>query len=238
MNQQIVDNLFGFWEEIADSGGFLGRESDFKFSKPSGDSWPSKVFEVSSETDLTKLKEGIKNGTFPNSIGVHGGGIPEQGLKDSGFTKTSSINAMAFEDVDGWNGNSEDFGIVPVDSVEKSKVFARVASRSFGCEVMEATVSSLYGHPSFSLFLGKHGDDYASCGIHFLDRNGISGLHMIGTLSEYRGFGLGKKMTLFLMRQAKINNSPRIYLVASKAGERIYTKLGFKVFGTLESYSL
>ena len=238
MNQQIINNLFGFWEEIAQSGGFLQDVRGFKLSKPDGGSWPSKVFGVSTGADLDMLKEGIKNGTFPNSLGIPGGEFNENLLNDSGFVKTSSVNAMALENLGDLDGNTEGFGIVPVDSLEKSKIFAKVASASFGYEVMETTVIPLWDHPSFSIFLGKHGDAYASCGIHYLDKNGVSGIHMIGTLPEFRGFGLGKKMTLFLMGQAKINNSPRIYLVASKAGERIYTKLGFEIFGTLDSYSL
>jgi len=41
-----------------------------------------------------------------------------------------------------------------------------------------------------------------------------------------------------LIHQAIKNQSRKVYLVASQAGERIYTKMGFTTHGVLESYSL
>jgi ribosomal protein S18 acetylase RimI-like enzyme len=72
----------------------------------------------------------------------------------------------------------------------------------------------------------------------YLDEYGVSGIHMIGTKSDFRGLGLGKKMTHFLVNEAIKNQSKKVYLVASEAGERIYTKMGFETYGVLESYAL
>lgn len=77
-----------------------------------------------------------------------------------------------------------------------------------------------------------------SCGIVFLDNNNVSGIHMIGTIQDYRGLGLGKAMTTKLMFETYENKSSEAVLVASKAGERIYSKMGFKADGTLKSYSV
>jgi ribosomal protein S18 acetylase RimI-like enzyme len=88
------------------------------------------------------------------------------------------------------------------------------------------------------LYLGKHIGSLASCGIVFLDKNNVSGIHMIGTIPECRGLGLGKAMTNKLIFEAYENKSSEVVLVASKAGERIYEKLGFIAYGTLKSYSV
>jgi len=77
-----------------------------------------------------------------------------------------------------------------------------------------------------------------SCGIVFLDNNNVSGIHMIGTIQDYRGLGLGKAMTTKLMFETYENKSSEVVLVASKAGERIYAKLGFMTQGNLKSYSI
>ena len=71
-----------------------------------------------------------------------------------------------------------------------------------------------------------------------LDKNGISGLHMIGTISKYRGLGLGKIMTNKLLFESFQNKSEQVVLVASESGERIYSKLGFLTQGNLKSYSI
>ena len=78
----------------------------------------------------------------------------------------------------------------------------------------------------------------ASCGIVFVDNNKVSGIHMIGTIREYRGLGLGKAMTNKLIFEAYENKSCEVVLVASKAGERIYSKMGFIAYGALKSYSV
>jgi ribosomal protein S18 acetylase RimI-like enzyme len=72
----------------------------------------------------------------------------------------------------------------------------------------------------------------------YLDKNGVSGIHMIGTKAVFSGLGFGKKMTQLLVNQAIKNQSKKVYLVASEAGERIYSKMGFETYGVLESYAL
>ena len=72
----------------------------------------------------------------------------------------------------------------------------------------------------------------------YLDKNGVSGIHMIGTLPEYRSHGLGKMMTKKLLNEAYVNRSEKVVLVASKAGERIYSKIGFIADETLKSYTV
>ncbi len=79
---------------------------------------------------------------------------------------------------------------------------------------------------------------FVSCGIVFLDNNNVSGIHMIGTIQEYRGLGLGKAMTTKLMFEAYENKSSEVVLVASKAGEKIYAKLGFITQGNLKAIRL
>lgn len=75
-------------------------------------------------------------------------------------------------------------------------------------------------------------------GMLFLDKNNISGLHMTGTMPEFRGLGLGKTMTNKLLLEAHKNKSNYVVLVASEAGEKIYSKLGFISDGNLKSYKI
>jgi predicted acetyltransferase len=79
-------------------------------------------------------------------------------------------------------------------------------------------------------------NEYLGCGIIFFDSNNNAGLHMIGTISNGRGKGIGTKMTKKLLLEAKANKSEFCVLHASMMGENIYKKLGFNSFGELETY--
>ena len=73
-----------------------------------------------------------------------------------------------------------------------------------------------------------HNNEYLCCGIIFYDSNNNAGLHMIGTISNGRGKGIGTKMTKKLLLEAKANKSEFCVLHASMMGENIYKKLGFE----------
>ncbi|BDD05595.1 GNAT family N-acetyltransferase [Aureibacter tunicatorum] len=70
------------------------------------------------------------------------------------------------------------------------------------------------------------------------DSNDNAELHMIGTVPEGRGKGIGKSMTEYLLLEAKANNAKSCVLHASAMGARIYTKLGFQAYGELETYRI
>ena len=116
--------------------------------------------------------------------------------------------------------------------------FAAVASKAFGYTIYASTIRALLGHPQFHLYLGMHLGTYASCGIVYFDADGNSGIHMIGVLPAYRGLGLGKRFTQALLSKAGESETKKVYLVASKLGAPIYTKLGFETHGSLFSFSV
>jgi ribosomal protein S18 acetylase RimI-like enzyme len=96
-------------------------------------------------------------------------------------------------------------------------------------------ISLLNSDSKIRLYLGSYRGSVVNCGIIFLDENNVSGIHMIGTIAEYRGLGLGKIVTSKLIFEAYKNKSNTVVLVAFESGERIYSKMGFKVDGTLVS---
>lgn len=239
MNKKIIEHLFGFWNEIGHYGGFLKIGKGFSSTDPSDNAWPSKIFNVNLDViKVEELQQNIRSKKVPNSLAINETGSLGKMLTSNGFGLTSTLKAMALTShgVLYDNIKESDFKIVRSDC--DAALFAKVASESFGYPVKASTVIPLYKVPTFKLFIGKYKDSFPSCGMVYLDRNGVSGIHMIGTKSDYRGLGLGKKMTRLLVNEAIKNQSKKIYLVASQAGERIYTKMGFETYGVLESYSL
>lgn len=240
MNKIIINHLFEFWEYIAIQGDFINRGDGYTCTSPKKYSWPNKIFGIDPAiVNLEQLHAKMKNGALPKSLGVAENENIEKRLLQHNFELQSMVKAMFLETSKN-TAPIDDFATIePVDDNKKAIVFARVSSNSFGYQILPETIISLVKNKkNIHLFLGKHNSEYVSCGIIYLDKNGYSGIHMIGTLPEYRGMGLGKIMTNKLLFEAYQNLSDIVVLVASKSGERIYSKIGFMTDGTLKSYAV
>ncbi len=240
MTNYSIDHLFKFWEYIGVLGDFFTNKGGYKCSYQSNMSWPSKIFEIdSNRIDFEQLKMKMKNGILPKSLGIPKNELVEKLLLIHNFEKTSVVKGM-FLNISIEHKPKDNFPTIQrVDTKSKAIEFANVAAKSFGYEIYPNTIISLLNSDSnIRMYLGSHNGYAVSCGIIFLDENKVSGIHMIGTIPEYRGLGLGKIMTTKLIFEAFNNRSNTVVLVASESGERIYSKMGFKVDGTLSSYSI
>jgi len=240
MNNYIINHLFGFWEFLGTQGGFFINKNDYKYCSPSTSSWPNKVFGIDIKTlRIQLLASKMKEGTLPNALGIIEDTFTENLLQFHHFKQTSVVKGMYLNLIQELKPINNFNDIQEVTTESEARDFATIASKSFGYEINPQTIILLLNNPTkIRLYLGKHKGALASCGIVFLDKNNVSGIHMIGTIREYRGFGLGKTMTNKLIFEAYKNKSSKVVLVASKAGERIYSKLGFITRGNLKSYSI
>jgi len=239
MNKQIIAHLFELWEQIGKHTDSFNKERGFAFTKPEPNSWPSKVYNIEvGQINIKDVQRRIRTGEIPNSIGIPECENTKQLLESNNFCSTSKVKAMAMSTEQLYYDDIDESEFTLVDSKNKACIFAKTASASFGYLVDTSVVQSLINKENMQLFLGRCKDDFPSCGMVYLDQNGISGIHMIGTRAEFQGLGMGKKMTRFLINQSIKSNSNMVFLVASEAGERIYHKLGFATYGNLESFSL
>ncbi|MEB3344749.1 GNAT family N-acetyltransferase [Aquimarina gracilis] len=239
MKQKIIDNLFGLWKHIGEKGKILHVTDDYLFVRSKNNSWPSIVFELKNEEDMFKnLHHEIENQTLPNSISIFEDKALETALLENKFMLKSTVKGMYLNLIEKPKSNHDFDSIYKVDNEQRATEFARIASKSFGYEILDSTITPLINSSSLKLFIGKHNDHYVSCGMLLLDSDNISGIHMIGTTPEYRGLGLGKTMTHKLLLEAFENKSDMVVLVASEAGERIYSKLGFISDGSLKSFRI
>lgn len=239
MNKKIIEHLFAFWKQIGHNGGFFNKGKGFESTCPSEKSWPSKIFNLNLEDlNLKDLGQKIYSKELPNSVVVYEQESFRKTMSSNGYNLTSTLKAMALTTNNILYGSIKESDFLQVSSDYDAGLFAQVATESFGYSVETSTILPLYKDPAFKLFLGKYRGSFSSCGMVYLDKYGVSGIHMIGTKSDFRGLGLGKKMTHFLVNEAIKNKSKKVYLVASEAGERIYSKMGFETYGVLESYAL
>lgn len=236
MIPKAIQHQFEFWSHIGQVGGYFHRYNGFSSLSPKDATWPSKIFDLK-ESHISELKSNITMYHLAKSVAVAENETLETLLQVEDFTQTSSVAAMSM------NAKvTEPYATHP--EIEKitdefgAELFAKIASEAFGYTIYTNTIVPLLSSTKVQLFLGKHRSQYVSCGIVFKDSNGDSGLHMIGTKKEYRGLGLGKKMTEHLLSIALRNDGRYIHLVASKLGAPIYHKLGFQNRGYLKSYTI
>lgn len=236
--QKIADHLAEFWREIGKPAKIINCHKGFTSVMALGYSWPSKIFDLQpSALALEHLKSGIEIEQLPNAVLVQSEATREL-LESSGFERVSSLKAMALDVSEGHLQVLDAHQFETVTTKRQAQDFARIAAASFDYPVRTKTVEALLNNPKFLLFLGKHEGALGSCGMLYLDNNGVSGFHMIGTLPTFRGKGLGKSMTQYLLNKTVEMGYETVYLVASKSGEPIYSKLGFATCGEVETFAL
>ncbi|AUP80988.1 GNAT family N-acetyltransferase [Flavivirga eckloniae] len=239
MKEEIANNMFELYELIGASNQSLKTSKGCSYVMSANNSWPTKVFRLNElQIDYGDLYQKMEFGEIPDSVFLNEDEVAESQLVKHGFKMKSTILSM-YANLSEQTKSANSFtSIDRVDTEKAAAIFAKIASVAFSYEVRPETIASLINNPKLKIYIGKYKETYASSGMLLLDRNGISGLHMIGTLPEYRGYGLGKVMTGKLLFEAYENSSKQAVLGASELGHRVYSKLGFKVEGTLKSYSI
>ena len=236
MMPKAIRHQFEFWSHIGQVGGYFHGYNGFSSLSPKDATWPSKVFDLK-ENHIRELKSNITTHHLAKSVAVAENETLDALLRAEGFAQTSSVAAMSMNvKVTALYATHPE--IEKITDEFGAELFAKIASEAFGYTIYTNTIVPLLSSTKVQLFLGKHRSQYISCGIVFKDSNGDSGLHMIGAKKEYRGLGLGKKMTEHLLSIALRNDSQCIHLVASRLGAPIYHNLGFQNQGYLKSYSI
>lgn len=237
MNQEIINNLYEFWEYIGKKIGRLVENDHYKAVSVVESDWPNRVFSISTGKDiLSEIIDLIQGKLLPNIITVPKPTSLESHSHSKLFLKQRNM-ALNLKTVEIQSKNDEN--IKQVRTKEDALNFAKTASDAFGYKVDGNIVYLVSEDTSkVQIFTYLQNNEYLGCGIVFFDSNNNAGLHMIGTTPNGRGKGIGTKMTEKLLREAKANKSENCVLHASAMGENIYKKFGFNSFGELETYRI
>lgn len=231
MNDLIIDNLYEFWEHIGILTGSIIKEKDYTAVSVQDSDWPNRIFHVK---HIPASEDLVSNSNLPEmlTLGYELDLESNPNFKLYFTQKNMALDLAAMESEISWNQN-----IVKVSSEEQAVQFAETASHSFAYNVGSGvTKDILKKSKSVKMFLYVEGAKALGCGIIFFDSNNNAGLHMIGTIPDGRGKGIGKSMTEALLLEAKKAESKYCVLHASAMGEPIYRKLGFQSYGELNTY--
>jgi ribosomal protein S18 acetylase RimI-like enzyme len=244
----VINNMFEFWDFVGHQSNTLLTTTDFKAILVKGSDWPRRIFNLGMEQEaepsvFEDLAIQIQAGDLPNMI-TFTESLAEryqEPLSAAGFIPRMKQLGMMI-DLSATMFNDEASSSVHFEEVEnehQAGLFASIAAQSFNYQVGPEVVASLVNRKDkVRLFIAHHENQAAACGLIFYDEQGHAGLHMIGTLPESRGKGLAKKLTLHLLQEC-VNDKKRLCVLhASKAGEYVYVKLGFRAVKDMITYHI
>lgn len=241
--QSIINNLYEFWHYVGIKSGKLITKESFESIMLSDSDWPKKIFKLKAgaETLINEIAGDIKLQKLPNAIVFTETAAQDftERLTEEGFYPSIKQQGMIiklsdFQRTDG-EGNCK-FSLVK--NKNEADRFATIASQSFKYKVDGAILLSFVESKNVKLFIGWYENVPAFCGLIFYDESNLAGLHMIGTLPQFRGKGLATIMTNKLLEECIKDGKGYCVLHASAAGEPIYSRLGFERVKEIITYSL
>lgn len=236
----IAENLFCFWELVGRCSNTLQVEEDYSFINLLQSDWPRRIFRLQQNIEayfIAKLVEKMQAGVLPHRITLaeYDAAIPL--LEDAGLVQVFSQKGMAIQLNDAQPLEPSDVEFIHVKTQVDAARFAMVASASFGYWVAPKMIGSLVGQSSVVMLLGLVDGSETCCGLAFFDSRGHAGLHMIGTIPEYRGRGFAGTITQRLMAGCREREVSLCVLHASPAGVPVYERLGFETYEKIVTYA-
>ncbi|WP_172826789.1 GNAT family N-acetyltransferase [Flammeovirga sp. SJP92] len=238
MNSQIVGNLFELWSCIGELTKTITKNDHYNAVSVQGSDWPYRVFQFDIDHYANSIEEVIGlslQGKLPELITIDQPSL----IKDKEHLQFLMSQKNMALDMSVTNHFHHDCSnIISINTEKEAIYFAEVASRSFGYKVDSSVVYTIIQHEKIKAFLYTENDQSLGCGILFVDNSNNAGFHMIGTVPEGRGKGIGKLITERLIVEAQNQDCPYCVLHASAMGEPIYKKYGFAVYGEIETYRI
>lgn len=237
MNEQIINNLYELWEQIGNMTNKLFKTGNYTAVSMGDSDWPNRIYNLKEDTEsLTEILPLSRQNKLPKIIAIP---KPNNLERNSNLEFVMQQKNMALDLKLISNKTIINPNIRQVRTEKEAIYFADTASKSFGYKVDSKVIYTIVQNSeTIRLFIYKENNESLGCGIVFFDSNNNAGLHMIGTLPEGRGKGIGKSITEKLLIEAKNQKADYCVLHASLMGESIYKKLGFKPYGELESYKI
>ena len=134
-----------------------------------------------------------------------------------------------------------DFQIAKVSTNEEAEDFNRVIAASFGMPLAISQLAigrlSQLTKPNVAAFVIKSQGQAVAAGMTVVE-HGVAGLYYIGTIPQARGRGLGELCTRLLTNTAFDLGARAAILQASKIGEPLYQRVGYKTITHYRWYSV
>ncbi|MFN8209195.1 MAG: GNAT family N-acetyltransferase [Bacteroidales bacterium] len=160
-------------------------------------------------------------------------------LENAGFRPVTVWSGMARElDESVRMDESDHFHTRQVQDPAMAAEFAQLINREvFRASLLDADYFQSPELASFHAFAGSLNEGICSTS-SFFSQGATAGLYFIATLPSRRRQGLGRRMTLLAMQEAKKHGCNKLVLHATSAGRALYEQIGFVEYCKLVIYWL
>jgi len=210
-----------------------------------GSAWPNSAFRPRLTEDnaghvIDFWRTQAAAGLAPRRIVFAGSEPLERLLARCGLKRTAS-NAAMYADLSRIAdplGDSRSFRIVRVrDGAAFAEWVSVLGPAMFGRPVSRDAFAKIVSADDLRLFLGYAEGAPAATSLLFCS-DGVASIHLVSTLEQFRGRGLGTMLTHAAAMAARDLGFEDVTLFASAMGESIYRRMGFVECGRIAIYSL
>jgi GNAT superfamily N-acetyltransferase len=243
MNQIIEQNLIDLCIKAATiSFGDVKNLGGFSYAKNEYVDWYNKIFHIKLMGNIGEqielIKRGIAEQKLPKNLMITPHTEPddlEKYISNSGFRQYYIQYGMAMPITNHDLCNSTHKGIVQLSSEEEIIKWVGATEKAF-CKKRDSMLYKLLLKDTTAKFYGLYCDNLLVTTLLLFVKNNIAGIHLVGTIPNYRGKGFGTEITKFALSEAARQNCQFAVLHASEKGKRIYARIGFQEFGVIKHY--
>ncbi|MFK8101814.1 MAG: GNAT family N-acetyltransferase [Saprospiraceae bacterium] len=239
-------NLTQLYQELATVGNCtLQMSPNFNWVDCRPSSWPTMIFasDVLS-ADFPTIVEGIRQSIIPafwirlrqnDLLAVN------QHFGNYGFRQLAEWRGMCLRLADlASTAPKSTATLEEVTTRDDLKRWVALANETLfkSRPIEENMFQTVYQHSKATRFyLAKVADQAASILLSFVKDNTV-GIYAVSTLETFRNRGISSALTHYALTAAKNEDCDLATLQATKMGEGVYRKLGFKIYGNFDVYWL
>ena len=237
MDLNIESNFSSLCKKSSNlSGEKIGYSPEFSWAKNPYDIWFSRIFDIkvpsaSEKKVVTRIIESIKNDNTPDTLLINEESLSDEFRNElilNNFSEIVEQTTMSYE-LSKLEYLNEDFlNVKIIDQVRDFQKWFKAVRCIFGEKDIRLFELFLKDKEIIFLAIISNGE-IVSTTMMFI-QNKIAGLHLVGTLKDYRGKGYGSLLTKFALKYATEQGCMHCVLQASKIGKSIYSKVGFNEY--------
>lgn len=218
------------------SGGTIEKKSLFSWTKNCYSEWYSKVFYINDENTLPLIRKEIEAGYAPPTLLIGGENLTkdmEDGLRKNNFIQYFEQTGMVFDlKKQPIDLSADAKKVVKVKTDNEILQWTEVINKSFG-KNDDPMLYQLLQKENYIHFYGYLEDNRLVASTMVVCCGDIAGVHLVGTLDDFRGRGVATSIMRKVLSDAKAFGCELSVLQASKLGKPVYQKLGYQAVSKL-----
>ncbi|WP_417237115.1 GNAT family N-acetyltransferase [Bizionia paragorgiae] len=233
-----IQNLLNLYATVGKPFNGYASDSAIGYSRIQASEWPNKIW--SNEKLTPDVLQNIKILIESSKIKMrfvdfeYGGSTNHRFIEQSGFELTNSMPGMHLKLTNPFETPTR-LSFKMVTEMTEAKIWTAVFKQAFGYLISEDLVLKNLNKIHFYITF----EDSKPIGVVKLHRtNNIAGIYSLGVPVAFRGNGYAKEIMHFVLNKAMQQGATVATLQASKLGQGMYERMGFKNDFTVHSYKL